>query len=280
MQYRPGLLEGFLAGTPAVGEEAALALAGVAAACNTADLRLPSSSGTAGGSSAPSGDPTDVALLEMAVSHGVDVTLAGREGRRLAMLCFDPRLKLMTTVDELDGVPVISVKGAPEAVMAHVSRIMGPAGEQAATGADLARVTGVMENYGKQGLRVLDALLDSGAEVVIAGSSPESKLRIADALRAKGQVVAMTGDGVTDAPALRRADIGVAIGRSGTDVAREAATMILTDNNFATIAAAVEAGRRVYDNVRKFTFIIWGADEIRRALIRRRHPNARRGPGC
>ncbi|WP_416957483.1 cation-translocating P-type ATPase [Nocardioides sp. T5] len=145
-------------------------------------------------------------------------------------------------------------------------RLLMVTGDHARTARRIAEQVGI----GRDGLTVvngpeldampesrLDALLAGTDELVFARSSPEAKMRIAHALQDQGQVVAMTGDGVNDAPALRRADIGVAMGRSGTDVAREAATMVLTDDNFATIVTAVRAGRQVYDNVRKFIVYIF-----------------------
>jgi calcium-translocating P-type ATPase len=147
------------------------------------------------------------------------------------------------------GIRIIVVTGDYGLTAAEVARKVGIARDGATiiTGAELDQMDEEQ----------LDRVLAGSEELIFARTSPEAKLRIADALRDNGEIVAMTGDGVNDAPALRRADIGVAMGQSGTDVAREASTMVLTDDNFATIVRAVEEGRRVYDNVRKFVFYIF-----------------------
>ncbi|MFD1276054.1 HAD-IC family P-type ATPase [Streptomyces kaempferi] len=111
----------------------------------------------------------------------------------------------------------------------------------------------------------LDALNDDGVDALLAGSAelllcrvgPEHKMRVVTAFQRLGEVVAVTGDGANDAPALKHADIGVAMGASGTDVAREAAVMVLLDDSFASITAAVGLGRSVYRNIRKFLIYLF-----------------------
>ena len=136
-------------------------------------------------------------------------------------------------------------------------------GDHKLTAAAVARELGLLDGLEGDGHRVLDGReLDRMSEsdladvveqvAVYARVSPEHKLKIVGAWKSHQHVVAMTGDGVNDAPALKRADIGVAMGITGTDVTKEACDMVLTDDNFATIAAAVEEGRIIYDNIKKY----------------------------
>ncbi|MFM8303774.1 MAG: HAD-IC family P-type ATPase [Actinomycetota bacterium] len=183
----------------------------------------------------------------------------------LGLLGFEdpPRDGAAAAVDACHGagVRVAMLTGDHPATALAVAREVGLVGEDTLvlTGADLPDDDAS-----------LGALLDRD-EVVVARVEPEDKLRTARALRLRGHLVAMTGDGVNDGPALQEADIGVAMGRSGTDVAREAADLVLLDDNFATIVAAIEQGRATYANVRRFLryhltdnvaeltpFVVWG----------------------
>jgi magnesium-transporting ATPase (P-type) len=146
-------------------------------------------------------------------------------------------------------------------------RVLMVTGDNGITAAAIGREIGL---YGEPP-RVLngaevDALDEAGlsralaGDVIFARAAPEHKLRLVEALQTRGEIVAVTGDGVNDAPALKRADIGVAMGATGTDVAREAADLVLADDNFANIVAAVREGRAVYDNVRKFVTYIFASN--------------------
>ena len=169
----------------------------------------------------------------------VDLCLLG-----FVALVDPPRPEVAAAIEQAHraGIRVHVVTGDNELTAGAIARQVGINCVRSITGSQLDAMS--------EG--ALDAALSEPGEIVFARAAPEAKLRITDALRGLGEIVAVTGDGVNDAPALRRADIGIAMGRSGTDVAREAATMVLTDDNFATIVAAIEGGRRVYDNVRKF----------------------------
>jgi magnesium-transporting ATPase (P-type) len=142
------------------------------------------------------------------------------------------------------GVRVKMITGDHAVTAAAIGRQLGLNARHALTGEDVARLDDL-------------ALQRVARETdVFARAAPEHKLRLVAALQAQGELVAMTGDGVNDAPALKAADIGIAMGNKGTDAAREAADLVLTDDNFATIARAVHEGRVVFDNIKKSLLFI------------------------
>ena len=189
------------------------------------------------------------------------ITLAGRS---IPAADFDPAGDLMAWTSELTLTALVGIIDPPRPEAREAIRLCQAAGiavkmitgDHRVTAAAIARDLGLTgevhegrEIDGLEGAALAD-LVDRTA--VFARVSPEHKLRLVKALKARGHVVAMTGDGVNDAPALKTADIGIAMGITGTEVTKEAATLVLTDDNFASIVGAVKEGRTIYDNIVKF----------------------------
>lgn len=177
---------------------------------------------------------------------------------------FDPGGNLLELVKDLTILAVVGIQDPPrqearqsiaECKEAGI-RVRMITGDHAATAAAVAKELGIDGRVvtGPEFEKMTDAEVDAamGEIGVVARVAPQDKVRMVKALQGRGDIVAMTGDGVNDAPALKTADIGVAMGVSGTDVARDAADMVLADDNFSTIVAAVKEGRVIFDNMMKF----------------------------
>ena len=199
-------------------------------------------------------------LRVLAVAH------RGVEGADVLQEDAESSLTLTGLVGMLDP-PRPEVTDAVRACRRAGIRIVMVTGDHALTAEAVARRVGIVREGSPRVLTgaeltdlddaALDRLLAEPAELLFCRVSPEHKMRVVSALQRAGEVVAVTGDGANDAPALKHADIGVAMGRSGTDVAREAAVIVLLDDSFAAIAAAVRLGRSVYQNIRKFLIYLF-----------------------
>jgi len=212
---------------------------------------------------------TDIAARGLRLL-GLACRRAAPEGAALAFSDVEHGYTMLALLGIADPPRAEAVRAVADCHAAGI-RVKMITGDHAGTAATIARMIGIDDApkpinehpsppsiiTGAEMAAIADSDLSARAEsiAVFARMTPEQKLRLVRALQARGHVVAMTGDGVNDAPALRQADIGVAMGVAGTEVAKDAADMVLADDNFATIEAAVEEGRNVFSNLTKF--IVW-----------------------
>ena len=290
---------------------------------------------------ARTGDPTELALLDFAIKHGVSPDSLNKTFPRIDEIPFDSDRKMMTTLHSADGTTLSYTKGALDMVVPRCTHIWDNGTIRPITDEDIKNINAEANKMSDKALRVLALAMRSGCSspkednlafaglvammdpprkeaiesikdckragirvVMITGDhkatataigiqtgickfgdpvltgaeldnmsdeelsdciekvcifarvDPRHKVRIVTALKAHGHVVSMTGDGVNDAPSLKAADIGVAMGITGTDAAKDAASLVLTDDNFSTIANAVEEGRNIFENIRKSIFFL------------------------